>query len=70
MLNRRLLEAEMVLHGDNQTSLAKAMNVAQNTLMWKLQGKYDFKQKEIKFIADRYKLDIQQVSEIFFKGGE
>lgn len=69
MIKRNLLEAQMVLHGDNQTSLAKAMNVAQNTLMWKLQGKYDFKQKEIKFIADRYKLDIQQVSEIFFAEG-
>jgi hypothetical protein len=69
MLNRKLLELEMFQYGDNQASLSKAMNVAPNTLMWKLQGKYDFKQKEIKFIADRYKLDIRQVSEIFFSEG-
>lgn len=66
MLNRTLLESQMVLHGDNQKKLAKAMGVTDNTLMWKLQGKYDFKQKEIKFIADRYKLSVKQVSEIFF----
>lgn len=66
MLNRTLLESQMVLHGDNQKKLAKAMGVTDNTLMWKLQGKYDFKQKEIKFIADRYKLSMKQVSEIFF----
>lgn len=70
MLNRRLLEAEMVLHGDNQKTLSKAMGVQQNTLMWKMQGKYDFKQKEIKFIADRYKLNVDKVSAIFFDGGE
>lgn len=66
MLNRTLLESQMVLHGDNQKKLAAAMGVTDNTLMWKLQGKYDFKQKEIKFIADRYKLNMKQVSEIFF----
>ena len=66
MLNRTLLESQMVLHGDNQKNLASAMGVSYNTLMWKMQGKYDFKQKEIKFIADRYKLDMKQVSEIFF----
>lgn len=66
MLNRTLLESQMVLHGDNQKKLAAAMGVTDNTLMWKLQGKYDFKQKEIKFIADRYKLSMKQVSEIFF----
>lgn len=70
MLNRRLLEAEMVLYGDNQKTLSKAMGVQQNTLMWKMQGKYDFKQKEIKFIADRYKLNVDKVSAIFFDGGE
>lgn len=69
MIKRNLLEAQMVLHGDNQKKLAAAMGVSDNTLMWKLQGKYDFKQKEIKFIADRYKLNMRQVSEIFFGEG-
>lgn len=70
MLNRKLLEAEMVLHGDNQKTLAAAMGVSGNALMWKMQGKYDFKQKEIKFISDRYRLNVDKVSAIFFDGGE
>lgn len=69
MLNKNLLKGTMALHGDSQRKLAKEMGVSENTLMWKIQGKYEFKQKEIMFITKRYKLTPQHVSEIFFSKG-
>jgi transcriptional regulator with XRE-family HTH domain len=56
----------MVENGDTQKQLAKEMGVSENALMWKLQGKYDFKTKEIEFIGRRYNLTVGELCDIFF----
>lgn len=62
----KLLKSKMVLNGDTQKKLAEYMGISENALMWKLQGKYDFKTKEIEFIGRRYQLTISELCEIFF----
>lgn len=62
----QLLKSKMALYGDDQKTLAKEMGVTENTLRWKLQGKFDFKTSEIEFIGRRYELTISELCEIFF----
>ena len=62
----QLLKSKMALYGDDQKTLAKEMGVTENTLRWKLQGKFDFKTSEIEFIGRRYELTVSELCEIFF----
>ena len=52
--------------GDTQGDLAKVLGVTESTLSWKMNGKAEFKQSEIKAIADRYSLTGEEVKFMFF----
>ena len=52
--------------GDTQGDLAKALGVTEATLSLKVNGKAEFKQSEIKAIADRYSLTGEEVKFMFF----
>ena len=61
-----LLRSKMALHGDTQSTLAEALNIAPQTLCIKLSQEYDFKQSEISIIAKRYNLTSDEIKQIFF----
>lgn len=65
-MNVNLFKSTMVLHGDTQVSLSKALGISRMTLSNKIHGKNDFNQAEIVFIKDRYGLNAQEVDAIFF----
>ena len=52
--------------GDTQGDLAKVLGITESTLSWKINGKAEFKQSEIKAIADRYSLTGEEVKFMFF----
>ena len=52
--------------GDTQGDLAKVLGVTESTLSLKTNGKAEFKQSEIKAIADRYSLTGEEVKFMFF----
>lgn len=53
--------------GDTQATLAHVLGVTESTLSWKLNGKAEFKQSEIKAIAERYTLSPEDVQSLFFE---
>lgn len=68
-MNKNAFKSVMVLHGDDQKTVADALGISPQTVSDKLNGVTDFKQSEIQALAERYKLTPAQVDEIFF-GGE
>ena len=52
--------------GDTQSELARTLGVTESTLSWKINGKAEFKQSEIKAIVDRYDLTGEEVKSMFF----
>lgn len=52
--------------GDTQNTLADVLGITKSTLSWKINGKTDFKQSEIKMIADRYNLTGEEIKSMFF----
>lgn len=52
--------------GDTQNELARVLGVTKSTLSWKINGKAEFKQSEIKAIADRYDLTGEEIEAMFF----
>lgn len=65
-MNLNLFKSTMVLYGDTQSSLSKALGISRMTLSNKLHGRNDFSQAEILFIKDRYRLNAEDVDAIFF----
>lgn len=67
-MNRNMLAAAMVAHGDNQQTLADAMGISLSRMNAKINGYdgADFWSNEIKFIADRYGLGAKELYNIFF----
>lgn len=53
-------------YGDTQSELARVLGVTKSTLSWKINGKAEFKQSEIKAIADRYDLTGEEIEAMFF----
>lgn len=53
--------------GDTQEEVAKYLGITQSTLSWKINGKAEFKQSEIKSLAERYLLSPEEIAEIFFE---
>ena len=53
--------------GDTQEEVAKYLGITQSTLSWKINGKAEFKQSEIKSLAERYLLNPEEIAEIFFE---
>lgn len=52
--------------GDTQSELARTLGITDSTLSWKIHGKAEFRQSEIKAIADRYDLTGEEIKSIFF----
>lgn len=52
--------------GDTQSGLARILGMTESTLSWKINGKSEFKQSEIKVIADRYDLTGEEIKSMFF----
>lgn len=67
-MNKEKLKGFMLLNGDKPEDLASALNIAVSSLSRKMNSynDADFTQKEIAVIKERYKLNPQQVDEIFF----
>lgn len=66
-MNEKLLKIKMLEHDDTQSSLADALGIDLCTLNYKIKGvRAQFKQSEIQFIADRYKLSAKEIQNIFF----
>lgn len=66
-MNSIELEVEMKRHGDTGGTLAKYLEITQQTFSAKKNGdKAEFTQKEISMIKDRYNLDDSRIVEIFF----
>lgn len=57
----------MFIFGDTNKTLAKALGISGVSLSNKInENGTEFKQSEIVFIKNRYKLDSKQVEDIFF----
>lgn len=52
--------------GDTQSQLARMLGMTESTLSWKINGRAEFKQSEIKAIADRYGLTGEEIKSMFF----
>lgn len=66
-MNKALLRAEMIKHGDTQETLANAMGISLSRLNAKINSdNAEFRQTEIIFIKDRYNLSAADVDSIFF----
>jgi transcriptional regulator with XRE-family HTH domain len=52
--------------GDTQGELARMLGVTESTLSWKINGRSEFRQSEIKAIADRYDLTGEEIKSMFF----
>lgn len=65
-MNKPLMRAEMMKYGDSQKDLANALGISLSRLNLKINGGADFRQAEILFIKDRYKLKPEEIDAIFF----
>ena len=66
-MNKNLLRSVMVAHGDKNSDLAAYLGITEQSVSNKInESGTDFKQGEIKKIAERYDLDNDQVCRIFF----
>lgn len=54
--------------GDTQQGLAKILGITNSTMSWKMRGKSEFTQSEIKVLADRYSLTGDEIKFMFFDG--
>ena len=65
-MDKNLLRFFMGKHGDNQETLANAINMSQSALSERINGKIDFRKKEIEAIRTRYELTAEDLQAIFF----
>jgi len=62
------MKSKMVLHGDTNATLAKAIGLSAQRLSAKINetNGAEFTQSEIQKIKERYSLTLQEADEIFF----
>lgn len=60
------LRSYMVLHEDTMETLAEYLGISRQTLSGRMNGRSPFKLDEIMMIADKYKLQSNEIMEIFF----
>ena len=67
-MNKNMFVSKMKLFGDTQESLALALGISLSRLNAKINETdgAEFKQSEIKFIRNRWKLTPDEVDQIFF----
>jgi len=67
-MDKRRLRAQMALHGDNDTSLARYLGIARSTFSAKLnENEREFTVREISQIMRRYSLNAEELLAIFFE---
>ena len=64
--NTNELKAEIARHGDTMITLAEKLDISTVSLSLKVNGKRDFKQREIAKIKDIYNLSNDRADAIFF----
>ena len=52
--------------GDTQNGLARVLGISKSTMSWKMNGRANFTQAEIKTIAKRYNLTGEEIKYMFF----
>ena len=66
-MNKEKLKSYMALHGHTNKSLADILNISEQSVSCKInENGTEFKQGEIRIIADAYKLSPEDVVAIFF----
>lgn len=65
-MDMNLLRYFMGRHGDNQSTLAKAIGLPQSALSDRMTGKRSFRQDEMNAIRKRYNLTAEELQSIFF----
>ena len=67
-MNPNKLRSKMVLFGDTNTTLGKALGIAYQTFSAKINttNGAEFTQGEIQIMKDRYNLTAEEIDEIFF----
>lgn len=66
-MNKELLRSVMVLHGDNNKTLAVYLGISEQSVSNKInENGTEFKKCEISKIKERYNLTSEQVDLIFF----
>ena len=71
-MNDLLLKDKMRRFGDTSETLAKALGIHPSTLYMKMRTRkegarfQEFSQSEIRQIVERYKLNAQEIAQIFF----
>ena len=68
MLNKRLLNSKMVLHGRTQKDLSLFLGISEVAVSKKFQGIFRFNVEDIKRIKEYLKLTNDEVVEIFIIG--
>lgn len=68
-MDKRRLRAQMALHGDNDTLLARYLGIARCTFSAKLNesNNREFTAREIQQIKRRYSLNAEELLAIFFE---
>lgn len=66
MLNKKALKSQMVLFGDTQEILARALGITRQALSHKMNGKAQFTLNEVRAIRRRYNLPMDVIASIFF----
>lgn len=65
-MNSYLLRSKIAEHGETQKDLAKVIGITAANFSYKINGKVQFRQKEIEAIRNHYNLSADDVDRIFF----
>ena len=65
-MNKALMKAVIAKNNDTQEALAQALNLPQSAVSNRINGKIDFRIREIQCIRERYRLTAKETEEIFF----
>lgn len=68
-MNTTLFRVFMVKNHEKQTELAEDMDMSQSALSNRINGKNEWKKKEINFFRNRWNLTDQETIDIFFNSG-
>lgn len=67
-MNKAELKIEMIKHDDNQEKLAEALDLPISGMNGRINGKIEFRAREISKIIRRYRLTPERAMTIFFEG--
>ena len=65
-MNTKLFRLVMLSHDDTQEKLASGIGLSLSSLNQRINGRVDFRQREIYAIKKRYSLTDEEIARIFF----